>query len=73
MLWRGGAHSNAALLQHSSSRKTDIRVWLSHDVGQHRTSRGDEHDGALDAVVVADEAFHGQVDQHPCHHPDGEN
>lgn len=49
-------------------------IWkLSHDVGQHGAGRGDEHDGALDGVVVAEETLHSQVDQHPRHHPDGED
>ena len=48
-------------------------VFCSHNIGQHSTTRGDEHDGALDDVVVVDEALHSQVDQHSCYQPDGED
>lgn len=32
-----------------------------HNIGQHCTTRGDEHDGTLDGVVIADETLHSQV------------
>lgn len=49
------------------------KIWLfhSHDVRQHSTPRGNEHDGALDGVVVADEALHSQINQHSRYQPDG--
>ena len=48
--------------------------WVhSHDVGEHSTARSDEHDGALDDVIVVDDALYGQVDQHTCHQPDSED
>ena len=44
-----------------------------HDVDDDGAAGGDEHDGAVDDVVVADDALHGQVHQHPRHQPDGEH
>lgn len=45
----------------------------SHDIGHHSTTGGNEHDISLDGVVITDEALHGQVNQHSCYQPDGEN
>lgn len=50
-----------------------VCVWYSHNVGQNSKSRGNEHDVALNGVVVTDDTLHSQVDQHACDQPDGEN
>lgn len=44
-----------------------------HNIGQYCTTRGDQHDGALNGVVIADETLHGQVNEHSCHQPDSED
>lgn len=44
-----------------------------HNVCQHGKTRGDEHDGALDGVVVADHTLHSQVHEHSRHQPDSEH
>jgi len=48
-------------------------VFHSHDISQQSTAGGNEHDGALDGVVIIDEALHSQVNQHPRYQPDGED
>lgn len=45
----------------------------SHNIGQHSAPRGDEHDHALDGVVITDEALYRQVNQHSCYQPYGED
>ncbi len=36
-------------------------VFHSHDISQNSTTRGNEHDSALDGVVIADEALHSKI------------
>lgn len=50
-----------------------VYIFCSHNIGQHSTTRGNEHDRALNGVVITDEALHSQVNQHSCYQPDGQN
>ncbi len=52
--------------------RTDC-VFHSHNISQHSTTRGNEHDSALYGVFIADETLHSQINQHSCYQPDGEN
>lgn len=53
--------------------KNDIDVFYSHNISQHSTTGGNEHDSAIYSEVIADEALHSQVNQHPRYQPDDEN
>lgn len=44
-----------------------------HNVGQHGTASGDEHDSALDNKVIIYDPFHCHIDQHASHQPNGKH